>query len=365
MGKRSGRKHSITSIMKFAVLFCALISLQAVPSRAGTLLFESFETYNRGTLDADSPGDTNTSPNGGPGNPWWGVYPPDLRVVGLETNVNSGISTNIVAPHSGTNMVRGRHSGAADYDQDYFNLAYRLNHGSPFTNNLTLDWWFFDPVGARTNANSAPQYRDYVSLASWTAMPGYTDYFTNADGAADPGFTNTQLSLGAADSEVTGYRSTNYQAQIFRNNVSGDYDTNNGWFNLPIIRSIGWHHAEIVVSAPGTNGVTPVAFFIDNLTNALMTNNALITNGLNCIVLNAEIGNLTGYYDDITFTTATLPSLNIALTNGSAVISWAATNWTLQSSTDTVSSDFLDLSNAVSPFTNTFTDPTRYFRLRQ
>lgn len=351
--------------MKFVVFSCALATLLVAPSFAGTLLFESFETYNRGALDANSSNDTNTAPNGGPGNPWWGIFTPDLQVVGLETNTNSGISTNIVTPHSGTNMVRGKHTGAADYDQDFFNLAYRLNHGRPFTTNLTLDWWFFDPVGARTNANSAPQYRDYVSLSFWTAMPGNTDYHTNVDGMIDPGTANTQLSLGAADSEVAGYKSTNYQAQIFRNNVSGDYDTNNGWFNLPIIRSIGWHHAEIVVSAPGTNGITPVAFYIDNLTNALMTNNAEITNGLNCIVLNAEIGNLTGYYDDLTFTAIPLPYLNIAASNGNPVITWAGTNFTLQSSTDTVSSDFKDISNAVSPFTNTFTDPTRYFRLRQ
>jgi hypothetical protein len=349
--------------MKVAVLCCALVVLWSSSSRAASaLLFDGFESCHRGTLDANSPSDVNTAPDGGPGNPWWGSEPPDLRVVAAESNIVSGVITNFVTPHTGTNMVRGKNSGASDYDRNFFNLAYRLNHSKVFSGNVSLDWWFFDPVGAKTNANAAPQYQDYASLAYYASIPTYTDYFTNDLGQADPGLVVTQLSLGAATSQISGYKSTNYQAQIFRTSSTNAYDLANGWFNLPVARTVGWHHAYISVGNPSTNGAAAVSFYIDDLVSPALTNSASLTNGLNCIVLQAENGNLTGYFDDLTFNA---PVLSIAVAGPNAIVSWPVTNWTLQFSTNLVSSNFTDIPGATSPFTNSVTNQLRFFRLRQ
>jgi hypothetical protein len=352
--------------MKVAVLCCAFMALVSGPLPAATaLLFDGFESYHRGTLDANSPSDTNTAPNGGPGNPWWTPVPPgppNLHVVAAETNIVSGVITNFVTPHTGTNMVRGLNSGAADSDHDFFNLAYRLNHSKVFSGNVSLDWWFFDPVGAKTNANAAPQYQDCASLAYYASVPTYTDYFIDNLGQADPGLLVSQLSLGAATSQIAGYKSTNYQAQIYHTSSSNAYDLANGWFNLPVARTVGWHHALINVGNPSSNGAAPVSFYIDDLVNPALTNTASLTNGLNCIVLQAENGGLTGYFDDLTFNA---PVLSIALAGPNAIVTWPVTNWTLQFSTNPVSSSFTDIPGATSPFTNSLTNKIRFFRLRQ
>ncbi|HXD01080.1 MAG TPA: hypothetical protein VN048_17195 [Verrucomicrobiae bacterium] len=346
--------------MKVAVLCCAFLALVSGPlPAASALLFDGFESYNRGVLDANSPFDANTAPNGGPGNPWWSPYNPGLAVVAAETNIVGGIITNAVSPHAGTNMVRG---GVYKIDWDFFNLAHRLNRSKAFSGNVSLDWWFFDPVGAKTNANAAPQYQDFASLAFYTSVPGNADYFTNNLGQADPGLGTTQLSLGAATSQIAGYKSTNYQAQIFHTSSSNAYDQPNGWFNLPVMRTVGWHHALINVGSPSSNGATPVSFYIDNFLNPALTNTASLTNGLNCIVLQAENGNLTGYFDDLTFNA---PVLSIALAGPNAIVTWPVTNWTLQFSTNLVGSNFTDIPGATSPFTNSATNGTRFFRLRQ
>ncbi len=347
--------------MKVAVLCCALLVLHSSLAHAGsTLLFDGFESYNRGVLDANYPGGTNAAPDGGPGNPWWSPYTPGLSVVGMETNKVPGVVTNIVTPHGGTNMVRG---GTFDDDWEFFNLAYRLNRSNVYSGNVSLDWWFFDPIGAKTNSNAAPQYQDYVSLAYWIPSITNMDYFI-LDGQVDQDYTNAQLSIGASTSQISGYKSTNYQAQIYPTSSTNAYDQVNGWFNLPVVRSNGWHHAMIVVSSAATNGTAPVSFYIDNLTNAVLTNTVALTSGLNSIELQAENGNLTGYFDDLTFTGTPQPVLSIALAGTNAIVTWPVTNWVLQSSTNLVSSNFTDITNAVSPYTNLLTGRARYFRLR-
>ena len=349
--------------MKVAVLCCAFMALLSGPlPAASALLFDGFESYNRGTLDANTPADANTAPNGGHGNPWWGSEPPDLHVVAAESNIISGVITNLVSPHTGTNMVRGLDSGFSDYDRNFFNLAYRLNHSRVYSGNVSFDWWFFDPVGAKTNSNAAPQYQDYASLAYYASIPTYADYFTNNLGQADPGLMVTQLSIGASTSQIGGYKSTNYQAQIYHTSSSNAYDQPNGWFNLPTARTVGWHHALIKVANPSSNGTAAVSFYIDNLVNPALTNTASLATGLNCIVLQAENGSLTGYFDDLTFNA---PVLSIALAGTNAIVTWPVTNWTLQFSTNFASSNFTDIPGATSPFTNSRTGPARYFRLRQ
>jgi hypothetical protein len=355
--------------MKIFFVFCGLLALAAGRVRADQpLLFEGFENYQRGAsglsnaLDANYPGGLNLGPNGGPGNPWWGQFPPDLRVVGTDTNIVPGIITNVVSPHSGTNMVRGKGSGAADFDRDFYNLAWRLNHSNNYHGNLTLDWWFFDPVGANTNAAAAPKYQDYLSLGCWSAVPANTDFVTNLS----PGIATARLSLGAADSQGAGYQPTNYQAQILHTTNAGAYDAANGWFNLPVTRSVGWHHAKIVLAPPLNDGSAVTTFYVDNLTNALLTANSAATNGFNALSLQAEYNTgTTGYFDDLTFDAPTLPVLNIALAGNNAIVTWTVANWTLQSTTNNLLTNFVDMAGVTSPFTNSLSGGKKYFRLRQ
>ncbi len=355
--------------MKAAVLCCTLLALcPRATLAASPLLFDGFESYNHGALDANFPSGPNAAPNAG-GNPWWGPYPPgppDLLVVAAESNIVSGVITNFVTPHGGTNMLRGRHSGSPDFDQDFFNIAWRLNQGKVFAGDLYLDWWFFDPVGANTNSGAAPQYQDFASLAFFTSIPLNTDYFTNNLGQATPGFATTQFSIGASTSRGPGYKSTNYQAQIYPTTSSNAYDPTNGWFNLPVPRTVGWHHARIVVPTTAANGAGTVSFYIDALLNPALTNTASVTNGLNCIVLSAENGNLTGYFDDLTCDFIITPvALAITPLGPNAILTWPGTNWTLQFATNSVAANFTDIPAATSPYTNSFTNRLRYFRLRQ
>src|SRR5438477_2299764 len=97
--------------------------------------FDDFENYSLGTLEKDDPNGPNQAPNGS-GNPWFGPqqFAPNCTVVGPE---------NGVQPHSGQQMIRGQ--GPSDIDQNWYNLAYRLNSGLPFMENVSLDRWFHDP----------------------------------------------------------------------------------------------------------------------------------------------------------------------------------------------------------------------------
>src|SRR3982751_4634126 len=102
---------------------CICLCIFASTTSAAILFSDGFESYTAGgsPLDKNTAG-PNAAPNGS-GNPWFGPAPPNARVVGAD-------STNgpTVTPHSGNNMIRG--SAPTDLDQNWYNLAYRLNGGT-------------------------------------------------------------------------------------------------------------------------------------------------------------------------------------------------------------------------------------------
>src|SRR5207249_2712290 len=166
----------------------------------------------------------------GSGNPWFGPAPPNARVVGTEGGV---------IPHGGSQMIRG--SAANDFDENWYNLAYRLNGGQPYKGNVSFDFWFYDPNG---NGASAPDYRDFGALGFYNTAPSTTDYPTG--GSLNTGVTQVQRLCLGASSDVNGaYDSTHYQARIV--GATGGYDPGFGWFNTTITRSIGWHHGVVNV----------------------------------------------------------------------------------------------------------------------
>lgn len=254
--------------------------LLAAPPAKAQLLFEDFEGYNLGTLDKNDPNGPNQAPNGS-GNPWFGpeIGGPNLVVVGME---------GAVTPISGSQMVRGIAPG--DFDQDWFNLAYRLNGGLPFAENVILTWWFYDPLGA-----GGTDFRDYVALAFYDTAPPDTDGPPSYNLAA--GVVNIQrLSLGATTND--GSDANFYQARVV---LATDGYNPNGWFNTTTPRTVGWHQAAIVIGPMLDDGTNDVTFFIDDLTNPTLEHNSVTNYGYNVIELNASFGPRTGYFDDVSF----------------------------------------------------------------
>ena len=252
-------------------LFLLVLSIIQVPAQV--IFSDGFESYTAGgnPLDKNYAGPT-AAPNGS-GNPWFGPAPPNARVVGTEGSVT---------PHSGNNMIRG--SAPSDLDENWYNLAYRLNSGNPYTGNIQYNWWFYDPLGS-----GGSNYRDYAALGYYNTAPGNTDY--PGTGSLNGSTQIQRLSLGA--SNPSGFDSTVYQARVVG---ATDGLSGGGWFNLSVTRSVGWHEGMIRMDN-GNN----VSFYIDDMNNPVLTHSAVTTWGLNVLELNTDYGPTAGYFDDVSF----------------------------------------------------------------
>jgi hypothetical protein len=266
--------------------FAGLVLLTAAPAPA-QVFTDGFEAYTGGgaPLDKNTAG-PNAAPNGS-GQPWFGPVPPNARVVGTE---------GTVTPHSGAQMIRG--SLPSDLDQNWVNLAYRFNGGSPYTGGIALQFWFFDPLGPG-NSN----FRDYGALGFYNTAPSNTDY--PGTGSLNTGVTQIQrLSLGASSVISGGYDPNVYQARV----VGAADGYSSGWFNTTTPRSVGWHLAQILVGPALGDGTNDVSFYIDNLATPTLTHNSVTPFGYNVIELNTDFGPTTGYFDDISFSAVPEPS---------------------------------------------------------
>jgi hypothetical protein len=290
-------------LRQLLAIYLVLLSLSILPASAQVLFSDGFEGFTAGNspLDANTAG-PNAGPNGGPGNPWFGPAPPNLRVVGS----GGGLSSGGAATHSGLNMVTA--SAASDFDQDWMNIANRVNGGNPFFGSISLDWWFYDPAGAG-NSN----YRDYVALGYYNSANGTggLDYPVSSGGNLNPGGANQRLSLGA--SNPTGFNANQYQARV----VGATDGTASGqWFNVGT-RSVGWHEGTIVLGA--ANGAsTTVSFYIDGVD---VLDHAIDTaSGVNVIELNAGFGSVSANYDDVTLTAVPEPGTAALVIGGLATL---------------------------------------------
>jgi GH25 family lysozyme M1 (1,4-beta-N-acetylmuramidase) len=268
---------TITNVAGSATSANATLTME----QAAFTLVNGFESYNLGVLDQNQSG----GPNTGLSNPWWGPGPPNITVF---TNQGG------VAPHSGSKMIGA--SPNVQFCQEYLNMPYRLDSGSNYFGNIMLDWWFYDPKGTGTGASN---YGDYFALAEYLPVSTTNDFTTTT-------FTtyNQRVSLGAYVG--TGQNLGFYQGRI--PGATGGFNTN-GWFNTSTARSVGWHHARIVVGIP-TNNSGPISMFIDNMTNATLSYSTSGENvGFNLIEINSSFGgiNTGGYFDDMTFQAANDP----------------------------------------------------------
>jgi hypothetical protein len=246
--------------------------------------FDGFESYQPGSVDNNTAGSPNTSPS----DPWWALNTSSAR--GVVTNASTGVS-----PHGGSQLL----GTAGSLRQDYLNLLYRMNAGQVYYGNLMVEWWFYDPFGA--NASGATNSQDYVALCE--------DVPVSTTGDTSSSFTsvNQRMSLGAYNGTV-GYNYLNYQARIIGG--AGSFGSQNSWYNTATIRSIGWHHARIIVGIPNSTNSASISMYIDNMTNATVTSPVCGTNGFNIIEINHDMSVAAGagwYYDDLTFRAANDP----------------------------------------------------------
>ncbi len=258
-----------------------LLLLFVVQLSAQVLFSDGFETYTAGgsPLDKNYASGPNAAPNGS-GNPWFGPAPPNARVVGAEGSVT---------PHSGNNMIRG--SAPSDLDENWYNLSYRLNGGAVYSGGVTYDFWFYDPLGSGGSA-----YRDYAALGYYNTAPTTTDY--PGTGSLNSSSQIQRFSLGASSSQGAGFDATLYQARV----VGATDGYASGWFNVDVIRSVGWHEGRITMGPVLGDGTADVRFYIDDKSTPVFTHNSTTSYGVNVLELNTDYGPTGGYFDDISFT---------------------------------------------------------------
>jgi hypothetical protein len=350
------------------LLFVAALSTLLTGSLfAAPAITEGFEAYHLGALDANNSGSPNNSSIIAT-NPWAGPLGTNCQVASAELSTN-GV---MVTPHNGTKMVRGDYTQPYA-DADYYNLAYALhatNNDPAIMGNIYLDWWFFDSVGQGTNSTSPFEYDDFIALCFYGDFNSEQIYppGLNVNGIQDQ--PTARISIGGTSSLGAGFNPTNYQTLDL--NQPG-YD-GGGAINLPVARSVGWHHARIEVSSPqGTNSAVNVSLYIDDLTKAAYQFTSVYADGFNCIEMNTLTGQITAYYDDISvgyLPPATLPTLSITnIGANNVVLTWTSSS-VLQSSPDLKGTNFADVVDShtnfvTSPYTNAIAaGMNKFFRLR-
>lgn len=303
--------------MKYVlILAMAFLMLSAAQVFAGVVFSDGFESYQftdaGWNLDMNG-GGPNANTNGNlAGNPWWGPQPSNADIV---DEYWSGIT-----PHSGNQMMAGWYGGG----YIYYNMAYRTNNNQKLSGNFATDWWFYDSVGSAQNFNAASHgyWADSVSITNYTANPIALDYpeLISGSNLLDGDFAQ-RLSLGASNETTGGYDGTKYQARVKGlSGVAGSYGSN-GWVNLDITRSVGWHHGRIALGAGDGNGNNSVSFFIDNMDSALLTTSAYTPSGYNLLEFQCDlkVGKNWGMwpvYDDVSISSIPEPGSFLALGAG-------------------------------------------------
>jgi hypothetical protein len=284
-----------------------LVVLTLAPVAGAAVLYsDGFESYTAGgaPLDKNVTG-PNSAPNGS-GNPWFGPNPPNARVVGTDSTNGPAVS-----PHSGNNMIRG--SAPTDLDQNWYNLAYRLNGGSPFTGNIQFDWYFYDPVGQGTGSTN---FRDYAAVGFYNTAPNGTDY-PGSGSLNSPSPTQIQrLGLGAFNGNAASQ--TVYNARIV-GETAGDAG-NATWFLTGVARSPGWHKGTVKVGPALGDGTNAVDFYVDDI--FALGRNSKTAYGYNVLEFNTNFGPTTGYFDDATFSSVPEPA-SIALFLSGIALLWS------------------------------------------
>jgi len=289
------RRCGLSSVWFTAALLLTL--LFCVVQQAGAYyMLETFDgnvwgsDWNLGYIDKNYSGGPNVAPNGS-GNPWFGA----------------GYNLSAIAgQRNGTNSAR---SATAVWMQNEMNIAYRFNGGNAFTQNIYVDYWYYN------NATSNKQnLLDHLSLMYYSGLPTNTDY-------------PTPLSLGTCSCDVwygaPGYKRTsdstwwwNYNAGTVNSGGTSSTATGNGWV-------VGWTNLRIVIGAK-SGSTCPISFYQNG--NLVATVNSIADPKFNMIMLTSYKNTMwSATYDDIKFGGMPANPVAAAPTLGTDQITW---NWT-------------------------------------
>ena len=276
-------------------------------NQTATNYFDNFETYSLtmpiGRGRGGTPLDYNYGANDPASCPWWGPSPPNFCTYASYQNG--------VPSYSGNQMVGGVYdsvSGSGDNDEAFLNLAYRFNGGQLYYGDIMLDYYFYDP--------GTPDAGDQLTLANFASrMPATND----SSGFQIPASPVQNLFIGTWP---------NLDTNVYQAGVMGAADGTSGrisrnitgstkYFNTTTPRSLGWHHARIVVGPadPGTH-VANVQFFVDDMTKPAFSHDLPAGNvGFNslhllaCSIFAPATSETAGYFDDVTFQAVNDPYL--------------------------------------------------------
>ncbi len=274
--------------------------------RTQTLFTEGYESRANGSLEMNQTNSPNYAINGNKAtNPWFGADAPDVYVT---TAING------VTPRTGAKMA---YCYSANWNATCaVNLGYRLNNDYPFWGDVFMDWWFYDPNGTILG----DRYRDCAGLCSFQRNPilgaqgANQDYNLSSSSYTSnkhfEAFTDQMLAIGS-----TGWRASTvtWNPNVYQVRVQGDPSSTygDGWSDTSIARSVGWHHARVIVGPRNGGGTNDVSFYIDDMLNAAAVKDSTTTVGYNglCTWARSNSGTAladavdTGYFDDITFGT--------------------------------------------------------------
>jgi len=289
---------------RFSGLMLALIVVLLLAGAAQQVnayyMLETFDgnvwgsDWNLGYIDKNYSGGPNVAPNGS-GNPWFGA----------------GYNLSAIAgQRNGTNSAR---SATAVWMQNEMNIAYRFNGGNAFTQNIYVDYWYYN------NATSNKQnLLDHLSLMYYSGLPTNTDY-------------PTPLSLGTCSCDVwygaPGYKRTsdstwwwNYNAGTVNSGGTSSTATGNGWV-------VGWTNLRIVIGAK-SGSTCPISFYQNG--NLVATVNSIANPSFNMIMLTSYKNTMwSATYDDIKFGGMPANPVAVAATPDVNAITW---NWTMSKS---------------------------------
>ncbi len=285
-----------------------------------TNFFDDFETYNifvpvgygRGgtPLDYNYHSETINTSNSCP---WWGPSPPNFFTY-------ASYQDGVVPAYSGGQMIGSAYatvSTSGDNDEGFLNLAYRFNGGQLYYGNIMLDYYFYDP--------GTPDAGDQLTLANFTSRMPATSDSSGYQIPASPVqnlFIGTWPNLDTSVYQAGMMGASDGTAGIISKNISGTTK----YFNTTALRSLGWHHARILVGPadPGTH-VANVQFFVDDMANAAFSHVLPTGNvGFNSIHLLGSMifapttTETAGYFDTLTFQAVNDPYIiqqPVSLTN--------------------------------------------------
>jgi hypothetical protein len=269
-------------------------------NQRSTNFFDDFESYSISSNVTygrfGTPLDYNDlrAVNSASTDPWWGPSPPNFFTF---VSGQDGASA-----HSGNQMIGGAYTSvtSGDNDETFLNLSYRFNGGQLYYGDVMLDWYFYDPGTADAG--------DQLSLANFSSrVPATSD----SSGFLIPAGPVQHLFIGTWQNLNT----TKYQASVFGasdgtlGRISRNIAGNTKYFDTSVSRSVGWHHARIVVGPadPGTH-VANAKFFVDDMSNAAFSHDLPPGNvGFNsihlmaCSIYSPATSETAGFFDDVTF----------------------------------------------------------------